>query len=376
MMRRAILGAFLALLVVFPAAAQDRTGTPIQDFYKDWIMAYTGAGTGVSTTTTTQLYDGGGNALPLELQGGVDAGESLRISTDGDGVRVDLRENPGAGNTWLSIGTAGAEFFGFRSSPRSFALNNDTYIYWGTDLILSRYDPTTTDERLEIDDNTGTPSDGTGTAGIIVGGGSATYPALGLGDGDTGLFEAADDFMNIAVGGSARFGVSVSNIYAVNANGWQVRNQASSRTSAGVNFDRADGDTGISGGAAGDDGEISLISDATEIARVTATELLLNKTLQHAVQGASVTATSTVTPTTSYVELTCTNGAGCAVTLSEAGAAQGDTLTIVDVSTNANTITDSAGVTELAGNWVSGQYDSLTLVYMSDRWVETSRSNN
>ena len=37
---------------------------------------------------------------------------------------------------------------------------------------------------------------------------------------------------------------------------------------------------------------------------------------------------------------------------------------------------DTAGVTELAGAFTAGIYDSLRLRYTTSRWVEVGRSNN
>lgn len=87
-------------------------------------------------------------------------------------------------------------------------------------------------------------------------------------------------------------------------------------------------------------------------------------------------ATSTLTPTTSYVAVTCSDANGCALTLSETGAVDGQILRVICVTTNVCGLTDSAGVSEMAGNMDLGQNDALSFLYASDRWVETSRSDN
>lgn len=86
----------------------------------------------------------------------------------------------------------------------------------------------------------------------------------------------------------------------------------------------------------------------------------------------------TITPTTSFVQLTNSDADGCAVTLSESGAAVGQGVEIIVVSSAGGTVdfADTAGVTELAGAFSAGQWDALTLRYSVDRWVETARSNN
>ena len=85
---------------------------------------------------------------------------------------------------------------------------------------------------------------------------------------------------------------------------------------------------------------------------------------------------ATLTPSTSFCKIDCQDSDGCNVTVSESGVADGAELTIVNISSNTVNISDSAGVTELAGNFAMGQYDSLSLIYVSDRWVEAGRSNN
>jgi hypothetical protein len=78
----------------------------------------------------------------------------------------------------------------------------------------------------------------------------------------------------------------------------------------------------------------------------------------------------------SGVRYTCNDADGCDVTMSEVGAIDGYAMTFTNESANTVNFTDTAGVTELAGNFAMGQYDTLTLRYVNDRWVELSRSNN
>ena len=75
------------------------------------------------------------------------------------------------------------------------------------------------------------------------------------------------------------------------------------------------------------------------------------------------------------VIVSCLDADGCNLTLSETN--QNDMhIIIVNDSANIVNFSDTAGVTELAGAFAMGQYDSLTLVYAGDRFVELSRSNN
>lgn len=87
-------------------------------------------------------------------------------------------------------------------------------------------------------------------------------------------------------------------------------------------------------------------------------------------------ATATLTPTTSFVRVSCSDVDGCTETLSETGAVDGQILRIINASANGVDFTDTSGVTEMAGNVTLAQYQSLSFIYSSDRWIETARSAN
>lgn len=83
----------------------------------------------------------------------------------------------------------------------------------------------------------------------------------------------------------------------------------------------------------------------------------------------------TLTPTSGYVRLDPASNA--TVTMGETGVLDGSEVCITNIhATSTADFADTAGVSELAGAFTMGQYDSLCLLYVSDRWVETSRSNN
>ena len=84
----------------------------------------------------------------------------------------------------------------------------------------------------------------------------------------------------------------------------------------------------------------------------------------------------TLTPTSSYIELACNDPDGCTATMNETGAIQGTLVRIVMTTSNAVTFSDVSGVTELAGPFIAGQYDTIMIGYMGDRWVEYGRSDN
>lgn len=87
-------------------------------------------------------------------------------------------------------------------------------------------------------------------------------------------------------------------------------------------------------------------------------------------------ATDTLNPTSENVLLTCNDAQGCTITMGETGATSGSIVRIVNMSANTANFADTAGVSELVGAYAMGQYDSLTLMYATDRWVELARSNN
>ena len=92
--------------------------------------------------------------------------------------------------------------------------------------------------------------------------------------------------------------------------------------------------------------------------------------------GAGTNATLTLNPTSSYVEITCNDANGCDITMGEASAKQGDMLFVVNLSNINVNFADTSGVSELAGTFAAGQYDSIQMIYTSDRWLEVSRSDN
>lgn len=83
-----------------------------------------------------------------------------------------------------------------------------------------------------------------------------------------------------------------------------------------------------------------------------------------------------LTPTGSYIEITCNDADGCNATLIETNAVEGHEVQTVNVGTNTVNFADTANVSELAGVFAAGQYDTLTLVYLGDRWAELARANN
>jgi hypothetical protein len=91
--------------------------------------------------------------------------------------------------------------------------------------------------------------------------------------------------------------------------------------------------------------------------------------------GGGTAATGSVVASASYVSLTCSDADGCTMSVAETNVRDGFVLTIVNVSANAATFADSAGVLELTAAVSLAQHESLALLYNGDRWVEVSRSD-
>jgi len=87
-------------------------------------------------------------------------------------------------------------------------------------------------------------------------------------------------------------------------------------------------------------------------------------------------ATLTLEPTGSFVRITCNDADTCDITMSETNAIDGQIVKITNISANVVDFADTAGVSELAGAFAAGQYDTIEMIYSSDRWIEISRSNN
>jgi hypothetical protein len=88
-------------------------------------------------------------------------------------------------------------------------------------------------------------------------------------------------------------------------------------------------------------------------------------------------ASGTLNPTTSFVIIDCLDPDGCNVTMGETGPPTiGQIVTIVNETTPTVNFADTSGVSELAGAFAAGQWDSISMIYLGSRWVEVNRSNN
>lgn len=76
----------------------------------------------------------------------------------------------------------------------------------------------------------------------------------------------------------------------------------------------------------------------------------------------------------SYIALTQSDPDGCALTLSETSAQDGQILTVVNISANSASFADSSGVQEMTGGTTVtlAQWAAVSFIYRSDRWVAQS----
>jgi hypothetical protein len=91
----------------------------------------------------------------------------------------------------------------------------------------------------------------------------------------------------------------------------------------------------------------------------------------------ALAASGTLTLTKSFAKCDCADVDGCNVTMSETGMVDGWKWTVVNISSNVCNFADTSGVSELpVGGIALGQWDSLSGIYVTDRHVAVSTSNN
>lgn len=112
---------------------------------------------------------------------------------------------------------------------------------------------------------------------------------------------------------------------------------------------------------------------------VNATGLEINKPQAVTCTAGAGKSALTVTPTSSYIEITNSDADGCDIAMGETGMAAGMVVTLCIVSSAGTTVdfADSGGVSELAGAFAGTVDDCLTLRYgNTTTWREVSRSAN
>lgn len=247
-----------------------------------------------------------------------------------------------------------------------------------TDNAVARFDGTT--GKL-LQNSTATLSDG---GALTLPAGTAAAPSLKIGNGGLGMFEPFAGEIGLAFAGTNWWRIGPFSITTLQGGAFQ-----------GVGTGEAVFSPNPAGGSSG------LGSPGTsrlrhyvntqwghEVAWVSSgsfTRVITRH--QSIVEPVSVTCSSsgdgnpgalTLDPTGSMVHLTNSDPDGCAVTWGETNATAGLAVEVVVVSTAGGTVdfSDSAGVSELAGAFTAGLYDVLAVRYISDRYVETGRSDN
>ena len=105
-------------------------------------------------------------------------------------------------------------------------------------------------------------------------------PSLAFGDGDTGIYESADDTLAFAIAGAGNYFLTGTGFYADNANGFILEDATPTSTNPNLIPNRSDADTGIGRNASN---ILSLIAGATEgiavgVANSTTTTSTINAT--------------------------------------------------------------------------------------------------
>ena len=233
----------------------------------------------------------------------------------------------------------------------------------------------TTTAKLNVGGVTGS------TVAVIINNGTSTGDILRLQDNGSSVFTVAD-------GG----GITATGSLTITGNILPASASTIDLGSSSAEFDElyiAD-DNGIRLGL---DQDATLAYDELTDDRVeltgTGASLFIEDRLSLGVQTQTLTddgtANDALTPTATYVRIDVDETANVGVpdlTISETGAKDGQLLAIVnneqDGSNDTFTITNSAGVVHLPGGatLTLGPNDSVTLIYMSDRWVTLSSSNN
>jgi len=210
-------------------------------------------------------------------------------------------------------------------------------------------------------------------AGVI---GAAATPSLAWGDGDSGIYENADDSFRWALGGSDIYNIATSGIGSATAGSWRLENSSASATNPTIQPDESDTDTGI-GQAAGD--QLSLIAGGVEAIRMTeATTIQINMNGRvNQSKGADVASGTDITLSGggNYFDIT---GTTTIDTIASTNWTAGSIVILqFDASVTVSHNTAGTGASILlsgAANFSATLDDTLMLVFDGTTWRETSRT--
>ncbi len=219
--------------------------------------------------------------------------------------------------------------------------------------------------------------------------GDTTFPSISfLNSPGMGFYRAGTNVIGIKLGSNTYYKWAFSGIWfkGNNSAGGGVAAYGADATTPSLSPNASnDPDTGI--GTAGVD-QLSLISGGVECMRLseaTTCTNTINGLIINPPQAVTCTAGGgvsalTITPTSSYVEITNSDADGCNITMSETGMVAGNVVTLCVVSNAGSTVNfaDTPGVTELAGAFTANIDDCIVLRYGNPgTWREQSaRSAN
>lgn len=237
----------------------------------------------------------------------------------------------------------------------------------GADGDVLRVDDGTDD--VEFVGNIGVGITPTTTNNILVPqSNDAVTPTIGFGDADSGFYESADDTLNIATAGAVRWAIG-GNFVANNTLGAGMGTGSSSATVPTIWPRRVNTDTGL---GSGQDGQLSLICESTEMGRFTVGGFSTPATLL--TLGVGVT---TFSITSNVMTITGDSGGNTLATIT--GGSTGMLLTLIFVDALV-TITDdnthASNSMDLSAAFVSADDTVLQLVHNGTSWYEVSRSTN
>ncbi len=190
--------------------------------------------------------------------------------------------------------------------------------------------------------------------GALVPAGSATTPTLStIGDEDTGLYFSAANVLSIATDGSQRFDFANTGLLSANSSGSMLAVSAASATVPSLIPNRASTTTGIGANASGN---LSLIATATEVARITSTDMTMMSSARLFL--AADPSDDLEASTKRYVD----DSVASAVTGGAAGAGLTFSLGALNVGTaSSGRIVVNADNIDLATIGTAGTYQSVTV---------------
>lgn len=208
----------------------------------------------------------------------------------------------------------------------------------------------------------------------LVADGSVTAPAVAFtSDADgtgTGIYRGAANDLRIALNGVQELRLVSGTLYLGSSNTSYIDGVNSSTLTQFVGKGtRTDLQSGTN---SGNTIAVARIGDSTGYLEVYGGGQLRSTPVATAITATTDTTTVIVSSTACRISSTGTS----AWTPSETSAADGMRLTCVNTGTPVITVTTSAGVCECGAGVALGQWDSVTLEYVTDRWVCSGNKDN